>query len=166
MSFEQTRLFVAPVDERTLGDLERAVLDAIDHTGSVTVMQAGRITYRLRGWDTLILIRRGWIAAAGRRVLERLSRLGLVEVAARGRWQRSSPLIGPSVARVVISTLKTQRPTAALARSRAQAAPAHAHDTPANSDFRAVPEPVTSSRFGLGGLRERERYASDRTAPA
>ncbi len=90
----QLGLFSVRVDERTLSDVERALLEAIDRAGSITLRDAGRIVYRLRGWTLLVATPRAWLHDAGRRPLERLRSLGLVRRAKRGAWVRSD-LIGP-----------------------------------------------------------------------
>lgn len=138
---DQSRLFLAPADERTLSDLERAVMDAIDRRGSVTLMQAGRISYRMRGWETLIAVRRAWVASAGRRVLERLVRRDLVEAAGRGRWKRSSDLRGPERSEgPCLSTLTTRGK---------EANPDTTATTPANRRFFANP-PAAEQSLGAG----------------
>jgi ribosomal protein S18 acetylase RimI-like enzyme len=74
----QLQLESVPVDERTLDDVARTVLEAIDKRGSVSVVQAGRIVYRFRGYECLLSVPTAWLVSAGRPVLERLARVGLV----------------------------------------------------------------------------------------
>lgn len=83
----QLRLHPAPVDERTLDDVARTVLEAIDRFGSITARQAGRIVYRFRGFEDLLAIPGPWFTSAGKPVLKRLERIGLVRHR-RGRWIR------------------------------------------------------------------------------
>lgn len=96
----QAALVFCPVDERRLGDVERTVLEAIDVAGYVTVLQAGRISYRLRGWTCLVAVPRRWQASAGLRALGKLESLGVVQRGACGRWRRaaagSPDLIAPA----------------------------------------------------------------------
>lgn len=83
----QGQLFVEAVDERTLADIERTVLEAIDCFGSITARQAGQISYRMRGWHSLLTVQREWLVSAGRRLLDRLEQRGLVRHQ-RGQWKR------------------------------------------------------------------------------
>lgn len=127
----QMQLCAVAVDERTLDDTRRTVLEAIDHLGTITAQQAGVIAYRLRGWHNLILVPGAWLTSSGRRVLDRLERDGLVRRARRGRWQRASSsfsdLIGPSEARAVVARCGQ----IALERARGRG-PRHPADIPAN----------------------------------
>jgi len=84
----QPRLYPAPVDERTLDDVARTVLEAIDKFGSITARQAGRIVYRFRGFEDLLAIPGPWFTSAGKPVLARLERVGVVRHR-RGRWSRT-----------------------------------------------------------------------------
>ena len=87
MSAQQLRLHPAPVDERALDDVARTVLEAIDKHGPITARQAGRIVYRFRGYESLLGVPDPWLTSAGRPILERLERIGLVRYR-RGRWTR------------------------------------------------------------------------------
>ncbi len=87
MSAAQLQLLAVHVDERTLGDVPRTILEAIDLLGSITARQAGRIVYRFRGFDDLLAIPGPWLTSAGKPVLERLEREGLARHR-RGRWRR------------------------------------------------------------------------------
>lgn len=60
---------------------------AIDHLGSITARQAGQISYRMRGWHSLLTVQREWLVSAGRRLLDRLEQRGLVRHQ-RGQWKR------------------------------------------------------------------------------
>lgn len=84
----QLRLHPAAVDERTLDDVARTVLEAIDKHGSLTARQAGEIVYRFRGYERLLSTPKPWFTSAGRPVLDRLERIGLVR-RRRGRWTRA-----------------------------------------------------------------------------
>ncbi len=87
MVSRQLRLHPAPVDERTLDVVARTVLEAIDEHGLITARQAGEIVYRFRGFEHLLAIPKPWFTSAGRQVLQRLERLGLVRHRC-GRWWR------------------------------------------------------------------------------
>jgi len=84
----QQVLFDVPVDERQLADAERTILEAIDKLGSITAHGAGRIVYRMRGWERLLTVPRAWITSSGARVLERLEREGAISARRGGRWAR------------------------------------------------------------------------------
>ena len=85
---EQLRLHPAPADERALDDVARTVLEAIDKFGSITAREAGRIVYRFRRYELLLTVPEPWFASAGRPVLKRLERFGLVRHR-NGRWSRT-----------------------------------------------------------------------------
>lgn len=86
-SERQLRLCDVRVDECALDDVSRTVLEAIDKTGSITARQAGEIAYRFRRFEILLTVPRPWLVDAGRRVIAKLERAGLVE-GRRGRWRR------------------------------------------------------------------------------
>ena len=72
----QPQLFVLT---RDLTDAERTILEAIDTRGTVTVKDAGRIVYRLRGYTVAFAIPPERVLSEGRRVLKQLDRAGLVK---------------------------------------------------------------------------------------
>jgi hypothetical protein len=84
----QLQLQAVPADERALDDVARTILEAIDKHGSLSVVQAGRIVYRFRGYESLLTVPMPWLVSAGRPVLERLARIGLVRRRG-GRWRRA-----------------------------------------------------------------------------
>lgn len=160
-----TQLFQMPVDERRLGDAERTILEAIDQAGPITAYEAGSIVYRLRGYRYILFVRRAWVTSTGARALEKLETAGILRRTQSHRWTRCSDLIGRSVGTVVISTLTTAKASKPFVGSSAQAAPVHAHDTPARCDFLGLPGPVTSSKLSSAASRGRSSYASGRTEP-
>jgi len=83
----QPALFKLPPDERRLPDTQRTALEAIDKLGSIDVRTAGRIVYRLRGFETTIAVPQARLLSDGYRVLRRLQRLGLVR-GCGNRWAR------------------------------------------------------------------------------
>lgn len=161
----QDALFAVPVDERSLSDAERTILESIDQAGPISAHEAGTIVYRLRGYHSVFFVRRAWVTSAGARVLEKLEAAGLLRRTRHHRWKRRPDLIGRPEGTDVISTLTTPQASRLFAGALSQAAPGHAHDTPALCDFSGLGRPVTSSDTGLVTSRGCSRYAPGRTEP-
>lgn len=165
------RLFPAPVDERTLSDAARTVLEAIDASGPISANEAGRIAFRLRGYRYVAFARRAWVTSAGASVLNRLEQAGLVRRTRGSRWTRvdlgkpRSDLIGLYVVQTSSSTATTPK----ASELGAQGLPPHAHDTSANRHFSCLPGPVTSAAPDADRVsaapRGTESYAERRTEP-
>lgn len=155
------------MDVRALTDAQRTILESIDANGPISAREAGQIVYRLRGYRNVGFVRRPWLTSAGLVALRRLEHSGLVRRTRGSRWTRveggCSDLIGPSVARALISTLKTPKASNVSSRRVAQARCAHAHDTPANRAFSGLLRPVTSSERSSAASRGVESYGSGRT---
>lgn len=161
----QDTLFTVPVDERCLSDAERTILESIDQAGPISAHEAGTIVYRLRGYHSILFVRRAWVTSSGARVLEKLEAAGLLRRTRHRRWKRRPDLIGRPLGTDVISTLKTPKVSRLFAGALSQASPGHAHDTPALCDFWGLRRPVTSSDSGLVASRGCSRYAPGRTEP-
>jgi hypothetical protein len=84
----QEKLFVLPTDERSLADAPRTLLEAIDKRGGLTVRDAGKIVYQLRGFKAPALVRSDWLISAGYRTLRQLRDRGLVR-RRQNLWVRS-----------------------------------------------------------------------------
>lgn len=84
----QQQLFVMPESERKLGDAARTVLEVIDKKGQITVTEAGRIVFRLRGYRTCLAVPKDWLISAGVKVLRQLQRRGFVKRTRANRWVR------------------------------------------------------------------------------
>ncbi len=84
----QLQLQAVPADERALDDVARTILDDAQRAVLVDRLQAGRIVYRFRGYESLLTVPMPWLVSAGRPVLERLARIGLVRRRG-GRWWRA-----------------------------------------------------------------------------
>lgn len=85
---QQSLFALPPPDARRLTDVERTILEAIDHAGPISAREAGRIVYRFRGHVIQLRIPREWLTSAGADVLRRLERRQIVRRTRGNRWRR------------------------------------------------------------------------------